>query len=109
MKFDTPLDPTKIRGIQICVDVDGTLCNETCFTIADVEKSTSNPKMVALTNELYKGNTIVIYTARRDSMIPATLEWLHKNGIKFHSISNNKIPTSMYIDDCAVNAEDAIK
>jgi len=109
MRYKLPLDPRTIRDKHICIDIDGTLTNSVCFTEKDIRESVPIDKMVDFVRELYKGNMIIIYTARRDSLIPATMEWLRKYNIPYHSISNLKITTDIYIDDKALNAHDVIE
>ena len=82
----------------IAVDCDGTLCNEVCFTPRDCLTSTPIKKNIRKVNELYQDNFIVIYTARRSLLISATLMWLEKHDVKFHAISNRKIPFDIYIN-----------
>ena len=63
------------RGIgNICFDIDGTLCNEVCFTEAEVKKATLNKKMAKEAEWYYQNAFLIMYTARRDELIPATLE-----------------------------------
>lgn len=85
----------------ICVDVDGTLTKEICWTKRDCLTATPNKKVIDKVNKQYQKDFIVIYTARVDELIVPTLEWLRKNGVKFHAISNNKIPANLYLDDKA--------
>lgn len=93
----------KEKAKVFLVDVDLTLTNEECFTIKECEKATPNKKIVNWVNKIARQNFIVIWTARRDFLIPATLEWLRRNGITYHAISNNKIPCSFMLDDKAIN------
>ena len=83
----------------ITVDLDGYLCNETCWHPHECEEATLNQDVAMRTNQDFLQNFIVIYTARRDHLIPATLRWLRLNGVNFHAISNNKIPADEYRDD----------
>lgn len=90
------------RGIgNICFDIDGTLCNEVCFTKEEVLKATVNKKMAKLAQHYYENGFLIIYTARRDELIEPTFEWLRRNNIRWHAFSNIKIPASMYVDDKA--------
>ena len=73
-------------------DVDGTLTNEECFTIRQCKNATPKMKYVREAQKVYKDSIVFIYTARRDFLIPATLEWLHKNNIRWHWFSNIKVP-----------------
>ena len=86
--------------------MDGTLCKEVCWTVKDVLGATPNKKVIDWVNARYEEADIMIYTARRDFLISATLTWLHDNGVKFHTISNHKVPADIYLDDHALNIED---
>lgn len=90
------------RGVgNICFDIDGTLCNEICFTEKEVRNATLNKKMAKLAEYYYLNGFLILYTARREELIGATLKWLRLNGVRYHAISNIKIPASMYVDDKA--------
>lgn len=86
----------------ILVDLDGVLCNGESFTEKQCQNAKPNNKIIGKINELYKVNFIVIYTARRDHLIPATLRWLRRNGVYFHAFSNNKTSADIYIDERAI-------
>lgn len=73
-------------------DVDGTLTNEECFTIRQCKNATPNKKYVRKAQKAYETKIVLIYTARRNHLIPATLEWLRKNDIQWHWLSNKKSP-----------------
>ena len=83
----------------ICVDLDGTLCNGEAWTEEDCLLATPRTDIIEKVNALYQRNFIVLYTARRDFLIPASLEWLRKNNVRYHAWSNIKIPATKYIDD----------
>lgn len=85
------------------VDVDGTLCKEECFTVEDCIKATPVKSVVSLVNKLYDSDFVIIYTARRNHLMSATFEWLDKHGIKYHAVSNRKIPLGNgYVDSVAI-------
>lgn len=90
----------------INVDVDNTLTNETCYTIEEVLNATPKKEIIDKVAQLYEEDYIVIYTARRDVLIPATFEWLRRNNIRWHAFSNQKPPSDAYIDDLAVHIDD---
>ena len=93
----------------ICVDMDGTLCEGTAWTEADVPLMKPRDEVIAKVNALYDHNFIVIYTARRDFLIHQTLHWLDKHGVKYHAFSNKKIPANKYIDDHAESDVEFLK
>ena len=95
-------------GVIAC-DMDGTLCKEVCWTEEEVLDATPNISFIQKVNELYLINFIVIYTARRDHLLPSTLQWLRINGVMFHAISNNKMAADLYIDDRAIHPRDISK
>ena len=91
-----------MRGI-LCVDVDETLTKEVCWTPDECENAEPRQDVIDRVNEVAETAFIVIYTARRDHLIPATLKWLRKNGVTFHAISNNKCPSDIgYLDDKSI-------
>ena len=93
----------------IAVDLDGLLCEGTAWTEEDVRNAKPREEVIRKVNELYKLNFIVIYTARRDHLLPSTLEWLRRNNVMFQAISNNKIGAEIYADDRAITEEDFLK
>jgi len=63
--------------------------------------------VIAKINLLYQDHNIIIYTARRDELLPATLQWLRKHNVRYHSISNLKCPADLYVlDDKCINVDD---
>lgn len=92
---------------QIClIDVDGTLTKETCFTPQECLNATPVEKVIKKVNEWAITHLVIIYTARKDNLIPATLTWLRKNGVEFHAISNHKIPGDIYLDNKAMRPDE---
>lgn len=94
------------RCKTIGVDCDGTLCKESCWTPEEVLKATPRKEVIEKVNKLAESNFIVIYTARREHLIPATLQWLRKHGVNFNAISIDKTPCDWYVDDCAIRPEE---
>jgi uncharacterized HAD superfamily protein len=95
-----------MRCKVILVDLDGTLCTGICWTAKDCGKAIPRQDIIDRVNRLYRENFIVIFTARRDHLIPATLKWLRMNNVQFHAFSNFKCTGDCYIDDKAVKPED---
>jgi uncharacterized HAD superfamily protein len=89
-----------------CIDMDGTLTKEICFTEKECDKATPVQKMIDKVAEIYRGNWVIIYTARVDELIPATIKWLRKHNVRYHAISNQKIPADLYVDDKAIFVKD---
>jgi len=88
--------------------MDGTLCQGECFNEEAVLKAKPVQEMIDWVNEISKTNFVVIYTARRDFLLPATLRWLRVNSVSFQAISNNKTPCDLLIDDRAINPKDLL-
>lgn len=94
----------------LMIDLDGTLTHDHCWTLEECEKAEPRQEVINKVNEVYLTNFIVIYTARRDENIPATLKWLRKNGVMYHAISNIKIPTDVgYVDDKNITIDQFLK
>lgn len=90
----------------INVDIDGVLTNSDCYTEEEVLNAIPNENVISLIRKLHMKNYIVVYTARRDELIPATLRWLRMHNIPFQSFSNNKACADIYIDDRAIRPEE---
>ena len=90
----------------VLVDLDGTLCEEVCWTKQGCKEAKPVQRVIDRVNELYKLNFVVIYTARRDGLIPASLEWLRRNGVHFHAFSNIKCPADYYLDDRSLRPDE---
>jgi len=103
-------DNMKFRFKVIAVDVDGTLCKGVCWSKKECMEAIPDKEMIGNVNSLYdQNNFIVIYTSRRNDLIPETLDWLRRNNVRFHAISNNKMPADVYIDDSAICVADIAK
>ena len=91
----------------LAVDFDGVISiDNVCRSIKQAKSARPNDKVIKKVNEKYKHAFIVIYTARHDRLIPATLEWLRRNNVRYHAFSNLKIPADQYIDDHATHIKD---
>lgn len=88
----------KLRQVISC-DLDGTLCKEVCWTEEDCLKATPVTKVIAWFNFQYDECITIIYTARKDALMIATIKWLRLNGIRYWGINNQKMPADIYIDD----------
>jgi len=92
----------------ILVDMDGVLCQGESWTPEDCLKAEPLQVNIQKVNKLSKLNFIVVWTARRDDLIPATLKWLRRNDVVFHAVSNNKSPADVYIDDKLIKMEEVM-
>lgn len=97
---------TKYKGKVILVDLDNTLCIGEAWTIKDCISMLPNTPVKNKVNKLYQTNFIVVYTARRDNLIPATLQWLRQNNVMYHAISNHKCSADIYVDDKSIKPEE---
>ena len=90
------------------VDMDLTLTNEPCWTPEQCLSATPRKEVIELVNKLYgAGNIIIIWTARREMLRPATEYWLKVNGVHYHAIDmGHKLGADAYIDDRAINSID---
>ena len=99
----------KVEKLVIAVDMDGTLTTDTCFTPKECETAKPNQKIINWVARKSRGNFIIIYTARRDDLIPDTLRWLRRHNVRFDAISNNKMVADIYIDDRNLTIEQVLK
>jgi hypothetical protein len=87
--------------MQIIIDLDGTICSEE----KTYSRSLAKPKANAVdsVNALYDaGNVIIIYSARTWMEYEMTVDWLKKNGIKYHQLFMGKPVGDVWIDDRAL-------
>jgi uncharacterized HAD superfamily protein len=96
------------KSLKIAVDLDGTLTTETNgWDDESCLHATPNQKMIDVVNQAWRdGHTIIIYTARRWSRREATIYWLQKNDVKYHTIEMQKLNFDVLIDDKAYNVKD---
>ena len=88
---------------RIGVDLDGTLCKGKHWdTPRECLKAKPFKKRINYINNLYKDAFIVVYTARQNFLMTATFDWLDKNGVMYHAVSNRKTPFDLLIDDTAI-------
>jgi len=86
----------------LAIDLDGTLCKEDCWTEEEALNATPNKERIEYANKLaHNGYFVIIYTARLDELIPATLEWLRRNNVRYDAICNQKMACDIYVDDKA--------
>lgn len=93
----------------IAVDLDGTLTKDDCWTSYECLVAEARTDIIKKVMDLYyERNTIIIYTARPESMRNETEYWLRKNGVKYHAIvmGNNKMGADIYVDDRAIRPEE---
>lgn len=81
------------------IDLDGTLCKGEAWTEEEVLNAEPNTELIKMVNEKFRHCLIIIWTARSDELIPASLKWLRKHGVNFRAISNLKMGADLYVDD----------
>lgn len=89
----------------IAVDLDGTLCLGTAWDEESARNAEPRTEIIEKVNQLFEKNFIVIYTARRDHLLPSSLEWLRRNNVRYHAISNLKVGAELYLDDHSITEE----
>ena len=85
------------------VDIDGTLTKDVCFAPEECKLADPNLEMIKWVKEKYKTDFIIIYTARRRELYEATMEWLDKYSVPFHSYKDQKTP-GIIVDLDAINS-----
>ncbi len=90
----------------ILIDCDGTLTKGICWTPEDCLNAEPRQEVIDKVNSL-SNMWVIVYTARRDELIPATIQWLRKHNVRYHAISNIKIPACVgYVDDNSITIDD---
>lgn len=88
---------------RIGIDLDNTLCEgKHWLTPEECLKAKPIKEMIDYVNMIYRDDFVVIYTARQNFLMSATYDWLDKNGVYYHAVSNRKVPFDIMIDDTAV-------
>ena len=85
------------KGKIYACDLDGNLCS-TAWTKEQALTAIPNKKRIKALYRYFQMGIVIIYTARRDSLISPTLQWLKRNYVPYHAISNIKMPADIYID-----------
>jgi len=98
---------TKLK--VILVDLDGVLCKGEVWNKKQCSNAKPIKRNIKEINRLYRRHFIIIYTARRDYLIPATLKWLRINNVNYMAISNKKCSADIYIDDKSILVKDIKK
>ena len=96
--------------MQIIIDIDGTICTEERTYSRSMAKPLTNA--VNSVNNLYdRGHTVILYSARAWVEYEMTIDWLKKNGFKYHQLILGKPIGDIWIDDRAItfNGWDKIK
>lgn len=93
------------------IDYDGTLTTDEGEPYwVDPLDDYPREEMIELVNDLYnKGNTIVIYTARREEVREEVEYYLNKWDVKYHALRMEKPGFDLLIDDRAISDEEALE
>jgi uncharacterized HAD superfamily protein len=107
MDLDSPI-PYEIPKPKVyLVDIDGTLCKGVCWDDDSILKAEPVKEMIDKVNELHERNFIVIHTARRHERYLATVKWLAKHDVRYHSLRFEKCPGDFIVDaDAITKVED---
>lgn len=98
-------------GATIMVDFDSTLTKGKGkpWWVDELDEEPCQ-EMVDLVNDLYNQNhTIIVYTARRESVRRETQYFLNKWNVKHHALKMEKPGFDLLIDDRAISDEKALK
>ena len=96
------LDKAKV----VHIDLDGTLCTGEAFTEEECLNAIPRLDVIRKVNKMFHKKYIVIWTARRNDLIGASITWLNKHAVLYNAIDNKKGATDLYIDDKCINIED---
>ena len=95
---------------RVGVDLDDTLCvGKHWETAEQCSEAEPIPEMIKTVNELFKDDFIVIYTARQNWLMNVTYDWLDKNNVHYHAVSNKKVPFDLLVDDTALPLSKLLK
>ena len=94
-----------------CIDVDGTICNN---TEGNYPEAVPRPEVISRLNELYDaGHTIVMHTARGGTTgidwSELTEQQLKTWNVKYHRLVLGKLAADAYIDDKCIHVSDFIE
>lgn len=89
------------------IDMDHTLCKEVCYKSSQCSKATPIESRIKRVNRKFEEDFVIIYTARRRHLVPATLEWLERHHVRFHAFQYGvmKMPFDKYVDADAVHPD----
>lgn len=73
-------------------DLDETLCEGEHYTPEQCLGAVPIDESVEKLRDRFEHSIVIIYTARRNHLMSATVEWLAKHNIPWHFISNKKVP-----------------
>lgn len=90
---------------RIAVDFDNTLTQENVEYWND-EQPEPDETVIAWVNQRYfDGDTILIWTARPESVRPQTQRWLDEWDVRHHALVMDKLSADVMVDDKAKHPE----
>ena len=92
--------------LTIAMDLDKTLTRDVAWDEQGALTAEPNTNRIQKLNTLYGQHTIIIHTARVESLRYATAYWLAKHGVKYHALVMGKVGADIYVDDKAVSDVD---
>jgi uncharacterized HAD superfamily protein len=108
-ELDEPIPYEIVKPRVYSVDIDGTLCSGVCWDDESIRNAEPKTDIIDKVNALHEKNFIVIHTARRHERYLATVDWLTKNGVRYHAICMEKMPSDKIIDlDVITKMEDIV-
>lgn len=81
------------------LDIDGFITLEPNQHFLKYSESTPNYKIINKINQLYKDNTIILFTSRYEEDRSITKIWLEKYNVKYNQLMFNKPRGDYYLDD----------
>ena len=91
--------------MTLAIDLDGVICTE--------EKTFEKPLALPIPGAVEavnwffdEGHTVLIWTARGWEQYRMTIDWLSRNGFRFHSLLMGKPIVDYFIDDRAISFTD---
>ncbi len=104
--------------MKLSIDLDGVLARKKEWSFSDSYERQREMLMaikpysevIKKVNQLYdQGHKIIINTARHWRDYEATIEWLKKYGVKYHSLIMAKPLADYYVDDKNLSLEEFLK
>jgi len=84
------------------MDLDKTLTKDVAWDEQGALTAEPNTGRIKKLNTLYGQHTIIIHTARVESLRYATAYWLAKHGVRYHALVMGKVGADAYVDDKAI-------
>ena len=107
----------KGNEMRFIIDIDGVISKKESWSFTDsYERQTEmilaiEPNDIAIkkVNELYDKHTIILHTSRIWKDYDATVAWLKKHGVKYHTLIMAKPLGDYYVDDHNMSIKSFLK